>query len=110
MQTGVLDEVVSLSSPECKSCNDLMDQVASVYERGGRYETKGWSAPNLASAPNSTDTQPVLVARVVQARRALFDADGVQVDVAKRQELPMRLTLSNAASGSWVVARLEILE
>ncbi|MCD4532474.1 hypothetical protein LRP67_00010 [Nocardioides sp. cx-169] len=31
-----------LSSPDCKSCADLIDPIAETYEKGGRFETPGW--------------------------------------------------------------------
>jgi hypothetical protein len=107
--TGEVEQVSALSSPDCGSCSRLIAQLQSIYDRGGRIETDGWTPLTSVLAPDSSDEQPRFLLRVAESRRVLFDADGEEVDDTPRTEVPMRMTLEND-SGVWVVARLEILK
>lgn len=107
--TGDVADVEALSSPKCESCSRLIDQLQSIYDRGGRIETEGWSPLTNVEAPDSTDVAPRYLLRIAEARRVLFGADGEQVDVTPRSEVPMRMTLTKDTD-TWIVVRLEILK
>jgi Family of unknown function (DUF6318) len=107
--TGDVEPVSSLSGTECASCSRLIEQLVSVYDRGGRYETDGWKPLTLVEAPDSSNADPRFLLRIAETRRVLYDADGKEVDVAPREEVPMRMTLAQS-EGTWLVAQLEILK
>ena len=109
MNTGETQSVRDLSTPDCDSCARLIAKVEEVYEKGGRYETNGWTATRVSEAPDSVSATPSYVMQVVQAPRSLYGADGELVDEAARSKVPMRMTFKSVGD-AWALNRLEILE
>lgn len=42
MATGRTTTIESLSTADCRTCDQFIDPVVAVYRAGGRFKTKGW--------------------------------------------------------------------
>ena len=107
MSTGNTSVVREVSDADCRSCQALIDQIKTLYSKGGKVQTDGWAVEAMASDRPDSAT-PSYLLRVNESSRVLFDGTKV-VDRTRATKVPMHIQLASE-SGTWMVTGLEIIE
>lgn len=108
MVTGDTRLLSEFSSTKCGTCGNYVDLIEETYAEGGSYVTRGWTVQAVA-AVGSSDNQRQFAVRTRQHKRVLIDEHGAEVDVSRREVIPMRIIL-RPSLGSWNVVRLDIIQ
>ena len=108
VNTGEVTHLVRFSASNCQSCNALTKNLTDVYGKGGRFETKGWTAGKLAVDRVRDSDQLAFIARIEMSRRTLFDENDKVVKVEPRRSQAVHLLLERD-QGEWVMLRMGLL-
>ncbi len=98
----------ALSLARCKTCRDFAGLIRDTYDKGGHYETSGWSV-EAAYTLEWTGTRIVFALRTRQKARTLFDQDDKVVHRTKAGLVAMRVILQRRATG-WQIERLDVVK
>ena len=103
-RTGDVSDLQRLSTNECTSCKDVIDQIRRVYAAGGYARGKGYAAGAMTVRPNPVSVRTTVI-QYPQVSKERADA---AVMKHGRSRLPSIFTLTHG-SGAWQVDQWERL-
>lgn len=107
MTSGDVAAVTALSGADCSSCQDLIDPIAETYDRGGRYETDGWSVLRSKTEGASSGATSVTAALRLAGGTTYDSADAAPVTYPDERRIAVFEL--DKLRGSWVVSLIGFL-
>ena len=106
MRSGRTDQLAALNGPDCDTCTNVVDRIASVYEAGGEYRTDGWKV--LQADAVSDESGNASVAMNVRRSAEVFR----ESSRAEPQSNPVSRASYSAQlgwkDGGWQMLRLDL--
>jgi Family of unknown function (DUF6318) len=74
--TGQVARLRATSTSQCVTCQDLAEQLESLYAKGGRVETDGWNVLLVGPPQGVAGGSAEVTIRVARAPQRVYDGDG----------------------------------
>jgi hypothetical protein len=104
-ESGKTEELRSLAAPSCDTCTDFADQLDTIYDDGGRVESKGWQIDAVVPEKGADEDAVGLLVTVAVSPQKVYASED-----AKPQKFPggdqrFRFQLERQ-DGDWMVRDL----
>lgn len=108
MVTGDTSAIPQYSTADCQTCKSVPSRIRNVYDKGGRFETRGWIIKKLAPLPLEDPDGKAFILSVRETERRLLNENDELVETVKPTLHAMRIRLVHGGP-AWRVAQLDFI-
>jgi len=100
--------LLSLSSPDCQTCQNFAETTEDIYARGGSLTSNGWKVRSI-SEPIKSDRSTLIAVDVLQTPQEVRRSESAKPEKFEGGRIDLAFTLA-WANGAWTVKKLEAVQ